>query len=127
MRTGSVVNRNADDMLKTLVEPKKKVISEIRHRLLNLGFLEEVEYDAINIEPVLIYLKSEKKLVFLKHKWELLAMIPLKSEQYPEGVDLPQAGDAYTQFQYSDEEGNRWLRFSLPNEEDNLFLTLDNL
>ena len=42
-------------MVKTLVEPKKTIISSIRSKLLAVGLEEEVEYDSINIEPVLIY------------------------------------------------------------------------
>ena len=127
MRTGSVGNRTADDMVKTLVESKKKIISGVRHRLLNSGFLEEVEYDAINIEPVLVYSKSDKKMVFVKHKWELLAMIPLKSELYPQGAHFAKLPKELHQFHYSDEEGNQLLRFSLPNDESELFQTLDKL
>ena len=55
MRTGAVGNRSAEDMVNTLVEPKKTVISSMRSKLITQGYSEEVEYDAINIEPVLIY------------------------------------------------------------------------
>jgi hypothetical protein len=124
LRTGSVGNRTAEDMVRTLVEPKKKVISGVRENLLNLGFLEDVEYDAINIEPVLMYSKSEKKLVFLKHKWDLVAMIPLKSSLFPQGLQVTEVQDDLLQFRYSDEEGNHWLKFSLPKNESELYRAL---
>ena len=68
-------------MVRTLVEPKKTVISSIRDKLIAEGYSEEVEYDAINIEPVLIYSKSEKRSLFVKHKWALIALIPIQSRE----------------------------------------------
>jgi hypothetical protein len=127
MRTGSVGNRSAADMVKTLVEPKKTIISGIREKLLQAGFLEDVEYDSINIEPVLIYSKSERKVVFLKHKWDLVAIIPLRSAAFPDGVDPKSLSPELAQFQYDDEEANHWVRFSLPKNELHLFQTLDLL
>ena len=81
MRTGSVGNRSADEMVKTLVESKKTVISSIRDKLIADGYAEDVEYDAINIEPVLIYSKSEKCSLFVRHKWALVALIPIQSDE----------------------------------------------
>ena len=115
MRTGSVGNRNAEDMVNTLVEPKRIVISSVRTRLLSFGFSEEVEYDAINIEPVLIYNKAEQ-VVLLKHKWEVVALVPLSTANanYESLKDLESL----------DEDGNRWLRFDLPSSQDRLFSIL---
>ncbi|MCL4518727.1 MAG: hypothetical protein M1587_05970 [Thaumarchaeota archaeon] len=112
LRTGSIGNRSAEDLVKTLVEPKKNVISAVRNRLLSLGYSEEVEYDAVNIEPVLIYNKAEQ-VVLLKHKWDLVAMIPIKSEV---------AGPAsFKEFETQDEDGNKWFRFNLPADQIRLF------
>ena len=127
MRTGSVGNRSADDMVRTLVEPKKTVISKVREKLLSAGFLEEVEYDSINIEPVLIYSKAERKVVFLKHKWDLVAMIPLRSSSFPNGLEIRGLSKELLKYQIEDEETNSWLRFSLPNAEPELFQALDIL
>jgi hypothetical protein len=127
MRTGSVGNRRAEEMVRTLVEPKKTVISGVRERLVKLGFLEEVEYDSINIEPVLIYSKDSKKIVFLKHKWDLVAMIPLKSSTFPDGLDSGGVTDQLVRFQFEDEEANPWLKFALPGDETQLFQALDLL
>lgn len=125
MRTGSVGNRSAEDMIKTLVEPKKSAISSIRQKLLAAGFSEEVEYDAINIEPVLIYSTSEKNTLFVKHKWELAALIPLKSEIEKEhflSSDLNLA-----KYQFVDDDGNGWLKFSLPKDEELILNVLKTL
>jgi len=51
LRTGSLGSRNADDMAKALVEPKKTIISSTRSKLLAKGLEEEDEYDSTNIEP----------------------------------------------------------------------------
>ena len=127
MRTGSVGNRSAEDMVRTLVEPKKTVISGVREKLLVMGFLEEVEYDSINIEPVLIYSKAERKVVFLKHKWDLIAMVPLRSSSFPDGLDAAGLSKELSKYQIEDEEANSWLRFSLPDEETYLFQALNLL
>ncbi|MDG6995735.1 MAG: hypothetical protein JRN52_07420 [Nitrososphaerota archaeon] len=102
-------------MVNTLVEPKRTVISSVRTRLLSLGFSEEVEYDSINIEPVLIYNKAEQ-VVLLKHKWEVVALVPLRTANanYESVKDLVSL----------DEEGSRWLRFDLPSSQDTLFSML---
>lgn len=118
MRTGSVGNRSAEDMIRTLVEPKKTILGELRQKLLSLGYNEEVEYDAINIEPVLIYSKSDRKALFVRHKWELVAQIPLQSQDDRKRVlesfhEMPLGN-----FETTDEQGNHWLKFSLPRDED---------
>src|ERR1700730_2852928 len=100
MRTGSIGNRSAEDMIKTLVEPKKTIISSVRDRLLGSGFMEEGEYDSTNIETVLVYSKSERKVVFLKHKWDLVAMIPIKSASVLDGLDVKTLSPDLGQFQY---------------------------
>ena len=123
MRTGSVGNRSAEDMVRTLVEPKKSAISSLRNKLLAMGLSEDVEYDAINIEPVLIYSKSEERSVFLKHKWETIALIPIQTEK--ERSNFSKYGGAIKKFEFADEEGNLWLKFLLPMEEQNLIDLLE--
>ncbi len=127
MRTGSVGNRSADDMVKTLVEPKKTIISSIRNRLLADGFSEEVEYDAINIEPVLIYLKSEKQQVFVRHKWELAALVPIPSDKDRESIFSNIRELDPQRYEYIDEEENKWLKFELPIDQDALLKILQKI
>jgi hypothetical protein len=127
VRTGSVGNRSADDMVRTLVEPKKTVISSIRNKLLTDGFSEEVEYDAINIEPVLIYSKSEKRVLFVKHKWALTALIPIQTDEDRNRIFLNVEEIDPSKFETTDEEGNRWLEFQLPCDEDLVMKTLQKI
>ena len=126
MRTGSVGNRSADDMIRTLVEPKKTVISSLRKKLLERGYVEEVEYDAINIEPVLIYSKSHVNVIFLRHKWETSAQIALQSISNRNEL-LGSDGGKLSRFLITDEEGNQWLKFKLPEFEENAVETLDSI
>lgn len=124
MRTGSVGNRSAEDMVKTLVEPKRSVISSLRNKLLSKGFLEDVEYDAINIEPVLIYSKSGSSVLFVKHKWALVALIPLESDLDRARI-LSSASELHTEkYETTDEEGIHWLKFQLPEDEDTIMKLL---
>jgi hypothetical protein len=117
LRTGAVGNRTADDMVNTLVEPKKSVLSSIRKKLLASGFSEEVEYDSINIEPVLIYSKSDTKVLFLKHKWELTALIPIISDETKEKIQSILKIDL-SKYETNNEEGKSWLKLKLPEDED---------
>ncbi len=117
MRTGAVGNRSAEDMVNTLAEPKKSVVSSIRKKLLTSGFSEEVEYDSINIEPVLIYSKSDSRVLFLKHKWELTALIPMISRQTSEKIKSAVNIDL-SKYETTDEEGMNWLKFKLPEDEE---------
>jgi len=121
-----VGNRSAEDMIRTMVEPKKSVISSARKKLLDRGYAEEVEYDAINIEPVLIYSKSDAKVMFLRHKWETSAQIALQS--IPDQNELLGSEQGKLgSFLVTDEEGNKWLKFKLPEYEQKAFETLDSI
>jgi hypothetical protein len=122
MRTGSVGNRSADDMIRTLVEPKKSTIISARKKLLERGFTEEIEYDAINIEPVLIYSRSGDKVILLRHKWETIAQIPLL-ESSNEKEFLSQNQGRMNNFLVKDEQGNAFLEFGLPEFEKEAFET----
>ena len=126
LRTGSVGNRSAEDMVKTLVEPKKSVISRVREKLLSMGYNEEVEHDAINVEPVLIYSNSERT-VFLRHKWELSASIPVESKQMEKKESLPELNMDLSKYLTKDEEERKWLKFELPNDPEALFLILGKM
>jgi hypothetical protein len=126
MRTGSVGNRSAEDMVRTLPAEKKLAISEIRKELLDKGYLEEVEYDQINIEPVLIYSRSEKQVVFLRHKWETSASIPLRN------LDDQEKNEAELEKKFggvivSDENENRFLKFTLPEHCSDFLIVLGKI
>ncbi|HVB11794.1 MAG TPA: hypothetical protein VNE86_01575 [Nitrososphaerales archaeon] len=127
MRTGSVGNRSADDMVKTLVEPKKSVISSIRSELITQGYSEEVEYDAINIEPVLIYSKSDKQVLFVKHKWALSAMIPVQSKEDRERIFSNAKDLDPAKYEIVDEEGKHWLNFHLPDDRQMVLKMLQKI
>jgi len=121
-----VGNRSADDMVNTLPKEKKQVISSVRKLLLDRGLLEDVEYDSINIEPVLKYSKSESDVVFLRHKWELTAMIPVQALQmitYAEKIFK----EKISEYLFIDENGNRWIKFNLPEAEEELRRVMDEL
>ena len=125
MRTGSVGNRSAEDMVKTLVEPKKTAISSIREKLLNAGYSEEVEYDAINIEPVLTYSISETNTLLVKHKWELTALLPIRSDTMKQIV--LSFDQNLVKYMFVDEDNNRWVKFKLPNDEELILKVLKTL
>lgn len=111
--------------MRTLVEPKKNAISSIRQKLLAAGYSEEVEYDSVNIEPVLIYSVSEKNVLFVKHKWELTALIPIRSENKNEVVTITK--EDLSKYEHVDDDGNRWLKFALPNDEELIIRILKTL
>lgn len=125
MRTGSVGNRSAEDMVKTLVEPKKTAVSSIREKLLSAGYSEEVEYDSINIEPVLIYSVSETNRLFVKHKWDLTALLPVRSDAMKQQVLSFDPNLA--KYEFVDDDNNSWLKFKLPNDEELILKVLKTL
>jgi hypothetical protein len=118
-----VGNRNAEDMVSTLVPEKKAVVIPVRNALLGRGYTEEVEYDYINVEPVLVYSKSETNVVFVRHKWEILATVPLHASNEKE----TQLVKEFSSFLSKDEEGKIQLRFKLPDQENELFEASDLL
>lgn len=125
LRTGAVGNRSAEDMVRTLVEPKKSAISSIRLKLLAAGYSEEVEYDSVNIEPVLIYSTSDKNVLFVRHKWELAALIPREPEIEKKLIAV--SSEALPDHEYVDDESNRWLKFELPKDEELILQILKRL
>ena len=111
-------------MVSTLPEPKKKVISSIRSKLLNRGFLEGVEYDAINVEPVLVYTKDNDLTIFLRYKWSLVAQIPVSDVSTLENSEIQRGLLSRVT---SDEQGNHWMIYNLPDEETDSLYALDLL
>jgi hypothetical protein len=97
----------------------------MRRKLLDRGYAEEVEYDAINIEPVLIYSKSEVKTIFLRHKWETNAQIPLKLVN--DQKEIPGLIEGKLNSFLVTEDGNQSLKFRLPEDEEKALETLDSL
>jgi len=126
LRTGSVGNRNVDDIVNTLPAPKKGAVSQVRNILLDLEYIEEMEYDAVNVEPVLTYSRSEDQLIVLRYKWEVNVSISLKR---PEILDDLQktVKDELANFLVKDDEGDCWLKFSLPEQQESFFSTLRKL
>jgi hypothetical protein len=114
-------------MVKTLVSSKKAIIAPIRDRLLAEGYSEDIEYDAINVEPVMIYRKATEKVVFIRHKWELVALVPVSSDETRMKVRTSYPDFNLSEFEALDEQGNSWFRFHLPEEDDLVFKILESL
>ncbi|HZW55150.1 MAG TPA: hypothetical protein VFF30_02580 [Nitrososphaerales archaeon] len=117
MRTGSFGNRNADEMIKTLLEPKRGAISSIRSKLLAMNLAEDVEFDSINIEPVLIYSSQDTRRVFVKHKWETVALVRLVTEKEADEF-LAENQDPKRSVERNELDGTMWAKFPLPQGED---------
>jgi hypothetical protein len=114
LRTGSIGSRSADEMIQTLVEPKKSRVSSVRTKLLALGLEEEVEFDPINIEPVLVYSLRGDRRVFVKHKWATIALVRLNSrEQARELASISRS----LELEENEQDGTIWFKFDLPEEE----------
>jgi hypothetical protein len=112
-------------MVRTLVEPKKSSISSMRKKLLALGFSEEVEFDPIEIEPVMIYSKSGERTVFLKHKWATVALVLLISPEKEKELSEKFPGLLSNRLEENLQDGTRWMRFSLPQDEEEVIETLN--
>ena len=126
MRTGSLGSRNAEDMVKTLVEPKRLYISSVRQKLLARSLEEEVEYDSINIEPVLIYgFENSDRRVFVKHKWECVILVRLNSRE--EVRTLMSEDQTYSTTEENDQDGTLWAKFNLPEGEALALRLVDEL
>jgi hypothetical protein len=87
LRTGSIGNRDAETLVNTLPEPKKSILRTIRSKLLSLGFSEEAGYDAINIESYVAFSARGTDRFFLKHKWEVVVVLMLESENEKQEVE----------------------------------------
>ena len=127
MRTGSIGNRNAEEMIRTLVEPKKRVVSSIRTKLLAMNLVEDVEFDSINIEPVMIYSLRDERWVFVKHKWEVVALVRLDSEDERKPQLLSTIQDGKGLLERNEIDGTLWAKFSLPDGEGPALRVLEQL
>jgi len=110
-------------MVKSLVEPKRTIIESIRQKILRLHFVEEVEFDPIEIEPVIIYSKFGKRRIFLKHKWDTIALVLLASKEKGDEI-AKKLGVNQDKLEANEEDGTSWLKFQLPAEENLALETL---
>jgi hypothetical protein len=111
-------------LVRTLPESKKTPISSIRSELLKRGFQEELENDAINVEPVLIYSKSENDTVVVRFKWELNCAILVSNIQK---FNSSPPRTTYSKFLIKDEDDRFWMKFNLPENETEALGALDSL
>jgi hypothetical protein len=100
-------------MMNTLPEPKRSTLAPIRDKLLVFGFSEEVEYDYINVEPVLVYHGPGRLTILLKHKGETSASVLLETEEQINRV--LKTAPKFESLVFEDEQGKTWLRFPLPD------------
>lgn len=105
-------------MIKTLIESKKIAISSIRQKLLALGMQEEVEYDSINIEPVLIYSFNDDRRVFLRHKWGTICVVRLSSHEEVNRIRSRLPSNREFELEENDQDGTLWMKFDLPKDEE---------
>jgi hypothetical protein len=82
MRTGSIGGRDVDSLLKTISVEKRTILEKSRKFLIDAGFMEEVEYDPVNVESIFIFsapTNREVKII-LKYKWDLEALFAFPSK-----------------------------------------------
>lgn len=103
-------------MVKTLVEPKRAIISSVREKLIALNYSEEVEFDPIEIEPVIIYSLGGKRRVFLKHKWATVALLIVDDKETAMKT-ISNLGLETSRLEANNEDGTIWIRFELPADE----------
>lgn len=111
--------------MKTLPEQKRNPISAIRSKLLSRGYQEEMEYDAINVEPVLTYSKSQNDILFVRFKWELSCSILLTDVQKLSFSFL--GSSSISKYLTKDGEDRSWLKYAIPEQESEIFLLLDKM
>lgn len=108
MRTGSIGNRDAETLIKTLVEPKRSLLGSLRKDLLSLGFSEEAGYDAINIESFVSYSLSGKTRFIFKHKWNLSVVLILQDEEERKLATKRFPDTAGLTFARNEDDGTVW-------------------
>jgi hypothetical protein len=104
----------------TLPEPKKSILQSIRSKLLSLGYSEEAGYDAINIESYVAYSSNNKVRFFLKHKWEVVVIGVLQSEQEKQQVLMKFPSVQSKEFEAGD-DNTFAIRFDPQNERELIF------
>ena len=111
-------------MIRTLAEPKRANISSVRSKILAMGLEEEVEFDSISIEPVLIYsFPAGERRVFVKHKWETVALVRLNSKEQAERIRSKM--NSHFELEENDQDRTLWSKFLLPQGEDDAVRLLD--
>ncbi len=121
MRTGSIGNRDAETLIKTLVEPKKTVLTDVRKELLSLGFSEEAGYDAINIESYVAYSLEGKNRLFAKHKWELAIVISIEGEIEQKAISSKFPQLSKVEFGRNEEYGTVSIKLDPVKEKELIF------
>jgi uncharacterized protein (UPF0297 family) len=125
MRTGSIGDRNAETMIKTLVEPKRSILTKLRQLLLDSGFVEEPGYDPINVESFVSYSASGTPRFILKFKWDLAAFVVLQSQRELDELMSSMPEMEKRQFEQNSDDGTLWLRLDA-STEGNLLSALAN-
>lgn len=125
LRTGSIGNRDAENLIGTLVEPKKSTLAKIRASLLSLGYVENADYDAINVESYVSYALSNIPRFILKHKWELVVILILHDQ-----TELSELLERFPnfkerQFEQNQDDAARWVKLD-PFSEMQLINELAN-
>jgi hypothetical protein len=125
MRTGSIGNRDAETLINTLVEPKKSILTKLRHVLLTCGFVEEAGYDAINVESYVSYSISNTTRFIAKFKWELAVFLLLQNQEEQSNLMLNVAATKEKQVEQNSEDGTFWLKLD-PTRDEELIIALAN-
>ena len=76
---------------------------------------------------VLSYSKLQKHSLFVKHKWALIALIPIQSKEERVQIFSSASEIDPAKYETTDEEGNQWLKFQLPSDEDIVMKTLQKI
>ncbi len=121
MRTGSIGDRNVDDLIRTIAIDKRTVISDVRRVLLSIGYSEAVDYDPINVESIILFSKDGKQRFLLKHKWTLKSILVIHNEEEKKKIfelfpKLPE-----NRIERDDSENLTWLDLDLDSERELLY------
>jgi len=119
MRTGSIGGRSVDDLIGTIGEDKRLLVLDIRSKLLALGFEEEVDYDPINVESVIIFSREGKQRFRLKYKWAVKTFFIIHSEEEKHKIQekFPELSEE-NRIETNDADGSRWLELDPLTEKD---------
>jgi hypothetical protein len=125
MRTGSIGNRDAESIVNTLEEPKKKALTELRAVLLGRGFLEEIEYDAINVESYISYSIANRPKFIIKFKWEFATFLIIENQIEQRQLLLHFHSMEGRQFETNSDDGTIWVKLD-PVADQQLIMDLVN-